>query len=191
MNAGKSTTLLQASYNYRERGMETLLFCPGFDTRYGKPAITSRIGLSSDSYLFDYSFRFLPFIRDQYEQADNLKCVLVDEAHFLTKNQVIELSHVTSELKLPVLTYGLRTDFLGEPFEGSKYLLCWAEEIIEIKTMCTCGKKATMNVRIDENKNPVKHGSKVQIGGNESYISTCRACFEKKVGLPVTEEVLL
>lgn len=183
MNAGKSTTLLQASYNYIERGMQTLLFCPKFDTRFGKPAITSRIGLSSDAHCFDSTFSFFPFVKHALETYENLRCVLVDEAHFLTKHQIIELVEITKKLRTPVLCYGLRTDFLGEPFEGSSYLLSWAEEIIEIKTMCECGKKATMNVRIDEKKNPIKQGSKIQIGGNESYISTCMECFLYKVSL--------
>lgn len=183
MNAGKSTTLLQASYNYEERGMQTLIFSPKIDTRFDKPVVYSRLGIQQESIPFDSNFSFLEYVKEQNAQLDNLKCILVDEAHFLNKSQVIELSDIATQLNIAVLTYGLRSDFLAEPFEGSKYLLIYSEEIIEIKTMCKCGRKATMNLRIDENGEPITAGNQVQIGGNESYISLCMKCFKHKVSL--------
>jgi len=173
MNAGKSTNLLQSSHNYQERGMETMLFAPQFDTRFGDPAIYSRIGLKQDAILFDDDLNFYCHVEEAAGQTTNLKCILIDEAHFLRKRQVAQLVEITSEIKIPVLAFGLRSDFLGEPFEGSKYLLAWAHELVEIKTICHCGRKATMNLRIDHNGKAVTHGNQVQIGGNESYISTC------------------
>ncbi|MDJ0651860.1 MAG: thymidine kinase [Simkaniaceae bacterium] len=173
MNAGKSTTLLQSSYNYKERGMETLLFAPNFDDRFGDPAIYSRIGLKKEANLFDKNFNLFDCVEKETEITGNLRCILIDEAHFLTKAQVAQIITITKRLNIAALCYGLRSDFLGEPFEGSKYLLAWAEELVEIKTICHCGKKATMNMRIDKQGNPVKTGSQVQIGGNESYYSVC------------------
>lgn len=183
MNAGKSTTLLQASYNYHERGMETLLFAPKIDQRFGEPTVYSRIGLKKAAIAFDDRFRFFPFVREQKESLDNLRCVLIDEAHFLKKFQVAQLTEIATQLGLPVLCYGIRSDFLGEPFEGSKYLLAWAEELIEIKTICTCGRKATMNMRQDAQGNPVTRGAQIQVGGNETYISLCMKCFTKKTNI--------
>jgi thymidine kinase len=181
MNAGKSTTLLQSSYNYHERGMQTLLFAPKFDNRFGEPAIYSRIGLKQQATLFDSSFDLFTFTKEQVEHMGNLRCVLLDEAHFLTKEQVAQLVTITKELSIAVLTYGLRSDFLGEPFEGSKYLLAWADELSEIKTICYCGSKATMNVRIDGQGRPVSTGDQVQIGGNDSYVSVCMKHFREMV----------
>lgn len=181
MNAGKSTTLLQSSYNYRERGMQTLLFAPEFDDRFGSPSISSRIGLSQEAILFNVKLNLFEEVQNQLLKLENVKCILIDEAHFLTKSQVAQLVRVSKELNIPVLCYGLRSDFLGEPFPGSQYLLTWAEEIIEIKTICRCGAKATMNMRIDEKGNAVTLGSQVQIGGNESYSSVCMKHFIKEV----------
>ncbi|HLD95210.1 MAG TPA: thymidine kinase [Alphaproteobacteria bacterium] len=180
MNAGKTTTLLQSSYNYKERGMETILFIPKVDQRYGLGNITSRIGLSQKACAFGKEFLFSPYIKELKEKTPNLACVLIDEAQFLTKDQVIELTHITTELNIPVLTYGLRTDFMGETFEGSHYLLAWAQELIEIKTICHCGRKATMNARVDENGKMIKSGAQVEIGGNERYISLCMKHFLKE-----------
>ncbi len=177
MNAGKSTTLLQSDYNYRERGMNTLLFTPLIDNRYSPGEIHSRIGLSADAITFDQQYNLLQHVIN-CQQQQKIHCILVDEAQFLTKTQVTQLCEVVDQLRIPVLTYGLRSDFLGEPFEGSKYLLAWAEEIIEIKTVCHCGRKATMNMRIDEQGRAVTVGKQIQIGGNESYIATCRRHFE-------------
>ncbi len=181
MNAGKSTTLLQASYNYVERGMQTLLFSAQIDTRAGIAVIHSRIGLMQNAISFDKEFNFYEYVFDKKEQMDNLRCVLIDECQFLTKNQVIELTDVATRLNVPVLCYGLRTDFLGELFEGSKYLLGYAEELIEIKTVCNCGRKATMNLRTSHEGEAVTEGDQVQIGGNESYISKCMKCFKMSI----------
>ena len=182
MNAGKSTTLLQSSYNYIERGMQTILFAPKIDQRFGsKTLIYSRIGLKQEAIPFDSDFNFYKYVKDQLEQMENLRCILVDEVNFLKKAQVAQLTEVATELNVAVLCYGLRTDFLGEPFEGSKYLLAWAQEIIEIKTICNCGKKATMNIRIQEGGDPVCSGEQIQVGGNESYISQCLKCYKKKI----------
>ncbi|MFN7663166.1 MAG: thymidine kinase [Alphaproteobacteria bacterium] len=172
MNAGKTTTLLQSSYNYRERGMRTLLFTPLIDNRFKVGSITSRIGLASDAHPFEASFNFFDYI-DQHNRQDKVSCVLVDEAQFLSKKQVQELADVATQLNIPVLAYGLRSDFLGEPFEGSQYLLAWAQELNEIKTICWCGRKATMNARIDGNGHMVQKGEQIEIGGNDRYIALC------------------
>lgn len=177
MNAGKTTVLLQSAYNYSERGMDTLLFTPAIDNRYGENKITSRVGLKSDAISFDNQFDFFHFVNQQITTNPKLRCILVDEAQFLKKSQVIQLTNIVDKLDLPVLTYGLRSDFMGEPFEGSQYLLVWADNLIEIKTICHCGKKAIMNMRIDEKGKPIKAGEQIQIGGNEQYISTCRKHF--------------
>jgi len=174
MNAGKSTTLLQSSHNYRERGMDTLIFAPSVDNRYGEGVVTSRIGIQSDAILFTKDSDIISEIRAQCLHNPNIKCVLIDEAQFLTKSQVYQLCQVTDDMNIPVLAYGLRSDFLGEPFEGSQYLLTWADLLIEIKTICHCGSKATMNMRIDEQGQPVREGEQVEIGGNERYVSVCR-----------------
>ena len=179
MNAGKSTTLLQSSYNYKERGMETILFLPDIDTRYGIGKIASRIGLSSNAHTFSNTDNLFERTQDLLKLTDNIRCVLLDEAQFLTKQQVAQLAEIPDQLKLPVLTYGLRTDFMGEPFEGSHYLLAWADELIEIKTICHCGSKATMNLRIDETNQPVRTGKQIEIGGNDRYVAVCRKHFSR------------
>lgn len=179
MNAGKSTVLLQSSYNYNERGMDTLIFVPHIDNRYGYGKVSSRIGLEAKAIAFAENFSLYKYVVEQVKNNPNIKCILVDEAQFLTKNQVYELSEITDELNIPVLTYGLRTDFLGEPFEGSKYLLALADNLVEIKTICHCGRKATMNLRIDQNGKVLREGEQVAIGGNESYISVCRKHFKE------------
>lgn len=183
MNAGKSTTLLQSSYNYIERGMQTLLFAPQIDQRFGKPVINSRIGLQSEACGFYKDLDLYDYVEKAMAQRPKIKCILIDEAQFLTKLQVKQLTKITCDLNVPVLCYGLRSDFKGEPFEGSLYLLAWAQEIIEIKTICHCGGKATMNMRIDQNGEPIEEGSQIQIGGNESYISTCMKHFRKALPL--------
>lgn len=178
MNAGKTTTLLQSSYNYNERGMDTLLYIPAFDDRGGVCTLKSRVGLTSKAIPFNENFDFFNDIQNRKQQ--NLKCILIDEAQFLSKSQVENLCKVVDDLRYPVLTYGLRTDFLGETFEGSKYLLAWAEELIEIKTICHCGSKAIMNARIDENGMPVNNGNQIEIGGNDRYISLCRKHYKAR-----------
>lgn len=172
MNAGKTTTLLQSSYNYQERGMKTLLFSPLIDDRFKVGAITSRIGLSSGAIAFEMTMDFLEYVTKAHD-TDPISCVLVDEAQFLSKEQVRQLADVASQLNIPVLAYGLRTDFVGEPFEGSKYLLAWAQELNEIKTICYCGRKATMNARIDAEGQMVTQGKQIEIGGNDRYIALC------------------
>ncbi|MBX9621668.1 MAG: thymidine kinase [Alphaproteobacteria bacterium] len=173
MNAGKTTTLLQSNYNYQERGMNTLLFIPSIDTRHALGIISSRIGLQNEAHAFEKDFDFFNFVKD-HAQKQKISCILIDEAQFLSKKQVFQLTHIVDELKIPVLAYGLRSDFMGEPFEGSKYLLALAEEITEIKTICHCGRKATMNARIDENGYVLREGEQVEIGGNDRYIALCR-----------------
>lgn len=177
MNAGKSTILLQASYNYQERGMETVLFSPRIDTRYQANKICSRIGLSALSNTFTEQDNLFVKVKNKRAENANIKCVFVDEAQFLTKQQVQQLSEVSDQLNIPVLTYGLRSDFRGEPFIGSLYLLIWADEIHEIKTICHCGAKATMNMRIDQRGQKIIAGEQIEIGGNERYVSVCRKHF--------------
>lgn len=179
MNAGKSTALLQSSYNYRERGMNTLVLAPEFDDRYGAGKVTSRIGIESDAATFRPADDLLEIVQ-ALNKDDPLHCVLIDEAQFLTKQQVFQLGEVTDKLNIPVLAYGLRTDFQGEPFEGSKYLLAWSDNLKELKAICHCGSKATMVVRFDESGNAVTEGSQIEIGGNDRYVSMCRKHFKEK-----------
>jgi len=181
MNAGKSTTLLQSAHNYRERGMRTLLFAPHIDGRYGEGKITSRIGLQADARVFDGTFDFYRDVRAEHAR-EPIHCVLVDEAQFLSRDQVLQLTVVCDRLNVPVLAYGLRTDFRGLPFEGSQYLLAWAEELIEIKTVCATGRKATMNARVDERGNRVMEGAQVDIGHH--YIAMSRQAFELHRAVP-------
>ena len=182
MNAGKSTTLLQSDYNYREGGLRTLLFAPSLDDRVGVGRIASRIGLGADAFAFGRDYDLFVHIRGEQEKAP-VHCVLIDEAQFMTKTQVLQLTFVVDRLKIPVLTYGLRTDFRGEPFEGSIYLLAWAEELVEIKTVCASGKKATMNARLDANGERVIEGAQVEIGHN--YVSMARDQFDLERVSPI------
>jgi len=179
MNAGKTTTLLQSAYNYRERGMRALILTPQLDTRAGEGVVASRIGLRADARRFTRSDDLLALAEADIALHGKLDCVLVDEAQFLSKAQVWQLSDVVDALRIPVLAYGLRTDFRGELFEGSQYLLAWADNLIEIKTICHTGKKATMVVRVDERGRAVTDGPQVEIGGNERYVSVSRAEFKK------------
>lgn len=178
MNAGKSTALLQSSYNYKERGMNTLVLAPAFDDRYGVGKVTSRIGLEAAATTFTPADNLFEIVTACVAE-DPLHCILIDEAQFLTKEQVAELSDVTDNMNIPVLAYGLRTDFQGEPFEGSKYLLAWSDNLKELKAICDCGSKATMVIRLDENGNAITHGSQVEIGGNDRYVSMCRKHFKE------------
>lgn len=179
MNAGKTTMLLQSSYNYKERGMDTLLFTPVIDTRDGIGVISSRIGLKSDAVVFDKNFNFIDYTKHQKQLDKKYACILIDEAQFLTKAQVLQLTNIVDFLNIPVLAYGLRSDFQGEPFEGSMALLVWADNLIEIKTICHCGKKAINNARMDAHGKIVKDGAQILIGDNESYTSMCRKHFKK------------
>ena len=178
MNAGKSTALLQASYNYQERGLKTLLFAPVIDDRHKLGCISSRIGLNAKASLFGPNDNLLEQVEVHLNQKKELKCVLIDEAQFLTKKQVLQLTFVVDRLKIPVLCYGLRSDFRAEPFEGSLYLLIWADEINEIKTVCYCGRKAIMNIRFDAENHKITEGKQIEIGGNERYVSVCRKHFK-------------
>jgi thymidine kinase len=179
MNAGKTTTLLQSAYNYHERGMRTLIFTPKLDNRAGESIVASRIGLKAKAMAFERDDDLEILLNRAMMKHQKIDCVLVDEAQFLTKSQVWQLSEIVDQHNIPVLAYGLRTDFRGELFEGSQYLLAWADSLIEIKTICHTGKKATMVVRVDENGRAVKEGPQVQIGGNERYVSVSRSEFKK------------
>ena len=178
MNAGKSTALLQSSYNYRERGMHTLILAPDLDDRYGVGKVTSRIGLEAEATTFKSDEDLYKLICGKMEE-EPLHCVLVDEAQFLSKEQVFQLGEVTDELNIAVLAYGIRTDFQGEPFPGSQYLLAWADNLKELKAICFCGNKATMVIRLNEEGNAITQGSQVEIGGNDLYVSMCRKHFKE------------
>ena len=179
MNAGKSTALLQANHNYLERGMKTKMFTFSGDNRYEVNRIVSRIGISADALPFSEDTDLFQSLIEDKNQRE-IKCVLIDEAQFLTKKQVAQLGKIADELDTAVLAFGIRTDFQGELFEGSKYLLAWADNLKEIKTVCWCGRKATMVVRLDKEGNIVSKGEQLEIGGNEKYVPLCRAHFNKK-----------
>ena len=173
MNAGKSTVLLQASHNYGERGMKTMLFTAELDNRSKVGNISSRIGLSEKASTFNNDDNLFSSVEERLS-TDKISCVFVDEAQFLTEKQVWELSDVVEILNIPVMCFGLRTDFQGKLFEGSSSLLAIADELKEIKTICHCGKKANIVVRVDSNGKVLKEGAQIEIGGNEKYISLCR-----------------
>ena len=177
MNAGKSTIMLQASYNYRERGMHTLVLTPAIDTRAGTGRVKSRIGLEAKATAFGAGDDLLALTRAEHLRQ-KLSCVLVDEAQFLSRAQVDQLAEVTDGLGIPVLCYGLRTDFQGNLFSGSERLLAVADNLNEIKTICHCGRKATMNLRVDSTGRAVREGEQIEIGGNERYVAVCRRHFK-------------
>jgi len=179
MNAGKSTALLQANHNYLERGMKTKMFTFSGDNRYEENRIVSRIGISADALPFSEDTDLFKSLIEDKDQRE-IKCVLIDEAQFLTKKQVAQLGKIADDLDTAVLAFGIRTDFQGELFEGSKYLLAWADNLKEIKTVCWCGRKATMVVRLDKEGKIVSQGEQLEIGGNEKYVPLCRAHFNKK-----------
>lgn len=178
MNAGKSTNLLQSSHNYRERGMGTLLLTPEVDHRAGIGKIASRIGLEAGARTFRQDDDLHALV-EASEDDPTIACVLIDEAQFLTRPQVEQLAQVSDDLDIPVLCYGLRTDFQGNLFPGSAALLGWADNLTELKTICHCGCKATMNLRTDEEGNAIKEGAQVEIGGNERYVAMCRKHFRE------------
>ena len=178
MNAGKTTILLQSAHNYRERGLTPMLFTPKLDDRYGEGWIKSRIGLQARATIFTAEDDLFEITLAQLEER-NIHCVLVDEAQFLSRDQVYQLSEIVDRLNIPVLCFGLRTDFQGELFEGSKYLLAWADQLTEIKTICHTGRKANMVVRVDDEGYAMKEGAQLEIGGNERYVSVSRAEFKK------------
>ena len=189
MNAGKSTTLLQSAHNYEERGMGTLLFTPIIDDRYTVGMIKSRIGLEKKAIPFPADYDFSKEISSLLAPEKNIKCILIDEAQFLAANQVDQLAEIVDTLGIPVLTYGIRTDFQTNLFPGSMRLLALADEIIEIKTICECGKKASMNMRIDASGVPVATGAQVEIGGNDRYVAMCRPCFRKAINEETNKSV--
>jgi thymidine kinase len=178
MNAGKSTALLQSSYNYQERGMRTLVWTAEIDDRFGSGKVSSRIGLSSPAKLYNSQTLLMHEITEEHQKKP-VHCILVDECQFLTRDQVRELSDVVDYLDIPVLCYGLRTDFLGELFSGSQYLLAWADKLVELKSICHCGRKAGMVLRLDGNGKPFAEGEQVVIGGNERYLSVCRKHYKE------------
>ncbi|MBO6507804.1 MAG: thymidine kinase [Roseibium sp.] len=173
MNAGKSTVLLQAAYNYKERGMKVLLLIAAFDDRAGKGTIASRIGLSADADVFNAEDNVFEHVRNAHE-TEKIDALFVDEAQFLTEEQVWQLARISDELRIPVLCFGLRTDFQGKLFPGSAALLAISDSLKEIKTICWCGRKATMVARLDGEGRIVEEGDQVVIGGNETYVPLCR-----------------
>ncbi|ODS64405.1 MULTISPECIES: thymidine kinase [unclassified Arenimonas] len=179
MNAGKTTTLLQSAHNYHERGMRTLILTPRLDNRYGEGLVASRIGLKARGTVFTSDDDLQALAEADIAARGPLHCVLVDESQFLSKRQVWQLGEIVDRLNIPVLAYGLRTDFRGELFEGSQYLLAWADNLVEIKTICHSGRKATMVLRVDEQGRAITDGPQVEIGGNERYVSVSRGEFKK------------
>ena len=182
MNAGKSTMLLQANHNYIERGMNPRIYTSDLDNRFGKGEIVSRIGLKAKSNIFSSKTDIYKDILN-FRKNSIVDCVLIDEAQFLTQIQVSQLGKVVDKLDIPVLAFGIRTDFQGNLFEGSKYLLAWADNLKEIKTVCHCGRKATMVLRLNAKGEVVSDGTQIEIGGEEKYVSVCRKHFiEKNIG---------
>ena len=178
MNAGKSTALLQSNYNYHERGMETLLFLPKIDADSNDGKVHSRIGLTADAHSVDRDFNFFHFV-SQEQIKKTISCILIDEVQFLTKEQVRQVCKVSDELNIPSMCYGIRTDFQGKLFEGSSELLALADNLIELKTVCDCGRKAIMVVRLDEKGKVVTSGDQIKIGGNDTYKVYCRKHFRE------------
>jgi thymidine kinase len=180
MNAGKSTTQLQADFNYRERGMETMLWTAAHDDRAGTGTISSRIALSAPAGTYSPDVDLFEAVSDELKKR-KLDCILIDEAQFLTRDHVLQLCRLTDELKIPVLCYGLRTDFQANLFEGSAALLALADVLIELKAVCECGRKATMNLRVDVEGHAVVAGAQTEIGGNDRYIALCRRHFFQRL----------
>ena len=178
MNAGKSTTMLQSSFNYQERGMNPVIFTAQIDNRFGEGKVSSRIGLEAEAELFTNETNLFDHIATLNDK-EKVHCVLIDESQFLSKEQVMQISDVVDKLNIPVLCYGLRTDFRGELFIGAQYLLAWADKLIELKTVCHCGRKANMVLRTDENGIAMADGAQVEIGGNERYVSVCRKHYKE------------
>jgi thymidine kinase len=190
MNAGKSTTLLQADFNYRERGMETMLWTARLDERAGAGVIGSRIALSAPAHTYDENIDLFAAITDELKRR-KLDCILVDEAQFLSQRHVLQLCEVADRLNIPVLCYGLRTDFQGKLFPGSAALLALADSMVELKAVCECGRKATMNLRVDKDGNAVAAGVQTEIGGNDRYIALCRKHFFERLREGETRQLSL
>ena len=180
MNAGKSTTLLQADFNYRERGMQTMLWTAAHDDRSGPGQIGSRLGLTIEAHAYSPEVDLFDAVAEELKRRE-LHCVLIDEAQFLTRAQVLQLCRLCDEVNLPVLCYGLRTDFLGQLFEGSAALLALADALVELKAVCECGRKATMNLRVDADGHAVASGEQTEIGGNDRYVALCRRHFFERL----------
>lgn len=178
MNAGKSTSLLQSSYNYRERGMNTFVLTAAIDNRTAVGKVSSRIGIECDAQVFSAEDDLIALISNIHSH-EKQHCILIDESQFLSKEQVKQLTYVVDVLNIPVLCYGIKTDFKGELFPGSHYLLAWADKLVELKTICHCGRKANMILRLDENGEVIQEGKQIEIGGNESYVSVCRKHFRE------------
>lgn len=182
MNAGKSTTLLQSSFNYRERGMSPVILTAAIDNRFGnKGKVSSRIGLEEDAELYAPEDDLWEKLKALH-RGSAIDCVLIDECQFLTKDQVYQLTEVVDKLHIPVLCYGLRSDFRGELFEGSRYLLSWADKLVELKTICHCGRKANMVIRQDDSGQAIADGDQIEIGGNDRYVSVCRKHYKEALG---------
>jgi len=186
MNAGKSTHLLQSSYNYNECGLRTIVYTAQIDDRFEKGKVTSRLGIDAEAHLFNAKTNLLSEVSELSDDNDKhspkkIACILIDEAQFLTTEQVKQLTDIVDDLHIPVLAYGIRTDFLGQTFTGSAALLAWADKLIELKTICHCGRKANFVMRLDSKGNAVKDGEQVEVGGNERYQSLCRAHFKELV----------
>jgi thymidine kinase len=179
MNAGKSTSLLQSAYNYEERGMKVQLFTVAFDDRFAQGKIASRIGLQSEADLFSANTNLFDEVSVAHK-ANKLSCVFIDEAQFLSKQQVKQCLEIVDKLNIPVLAYGLRTDFKGETFIGSHYLLAWADKMNELKTICFCGRKANFVAKVDDKGDVIQEGAQIEIGGNEKYVSLCRKHYCEK-----------
>ena len=180
MNAGKSTTLIQADFNYRERGMETMLWTAAHDDRSGAGTIGSRVALSAPAHTYSADVDLFEAVAGEHKRR-KLDCILIDEAQFLTRDHVLQLCRITDEVGIPVLCYGLRTDFLGELFEGSAALLALADSLVELKAVCECGRKATMNLRVDAQGHAVAAGAQTEIGGNDRYVALCRRHFFERL----------
>ena len=180
MNAGKSTSLLQSAYNYKERGMRPYIMSAAIDNRYSVGKVTSRIGLEAEAYLFHKEDDLFKILSEE-NKKQGINCVLIDESQFLSRDQVKQLAITVDDLDIPVLCYGIRTDFRGELFPGSQHLLAWADNLIELKTICHCGSKATMVVRTDDKGNIINDGDQVVIGGNDRYQSMCRKHFAEHI----------
>ena len=181
MNAGKSTTLLQADFNYRERGMQTMLYTAALDDRVARGVISSRIGLKTGGNLYDVTTDIRGEVEDELKKR-KIHCILIDEAQFLSRAQVVQLASICDELDIPVLAYGLRTDFQANLFEGSATLLALADKLVELKAICECGRKATMNLRVDQSGAAVASGAQTEIGGNDRYVALCRRHFMERIG---------
>ena len=182
MNAGKSTMLLQANHNYLERGLMPVIYTSHLENRFSENEIVSRIGLKHKSNIFTTKTDIYKDISKLSDKV-SVDCLLIDEAQFLTKDQVKQLGIIVDKLDIPVMTFGIRTDFQGNLFEGSKYLLAWADNLKEIKTICHCGRKATMVLKINSNGKIILEGTQIDIGGQEKYVSVCRKhFFEKNIG---------